>query len=141
MWDAIREHVADRYFQRNREDVEPSKHVFAGWAARTRDSAEVVAVQVDQVEDSFFIQLVRIVELTGDDPPAIRQRVDESIYEGEFKEGEFFGQGKMTWNDGGWYEGEWLNGDMHGRGREVRADGSLRHEGEWLKGQPIRNKK
>jgi hypothetical protein len=66
---------------------------------------------------------------------------DESIYEGEFKEGEFFGRGKMTWNDGGWYEGEWLNGDMHGRGREVRADGSLRHDGEWLKGQPIRNKK
>jgi hypothetical protein len=67
---------------------------------------------------------------------------DESTYEGEFKEGEFFGHGKMTWNDGdSWYEGEWLNGDMHGRGREVRADGSLRHDGEWLKGQPIRNKK
>lgn len=66
---------------------------------------------------------------------------DESIYEGEFKEGEFFGYGKMSWNDGGWYEGTWLNGEMHGRGREVRADGSLRHDGEWLKGQPIRNKK
>ena len=66
---------------------------------------------------------------------------DESIYEGEFKEGEFFGLGKMSWNDGGWYEGSWLNGDMHGRGREVRADGTLRHDGEWLKGQPIRNKK
>ena len=66
---------------------------------------------------------------------------DESIYEGEFKEGEFFGHGKMSWNDGGWYEGSWLNGDMHGRGREVRADGTLRHDGEWLKGQPIRNKK
>jgi hypothetical protein len=66
---------------------------------------------------------------------------DNSIYEGEFREGEFYGHGKMTWNDGGWYEGEWLNGDMHGRGKEVRADGSLRHDGEWLKGQPIRNKK
>jgi hypothetical protein len=66
---------------------------------------------------------------------------DESIYEGEFKEGEFFGYGKMSWNDGGWYEGTWLNGEMHGRGREVRADGSLRHDGEWLKGQPMRNKK
>jgi MORN repeat len=66
---------------------------------------------------------------------------DESIYEGEFKEGEFYGYGKMSWNDGGWYEGSWLNGDMHGRGREVRADGTLRHDGEWLKGQPIRNKK
>ena len=66
---------------------------------------------------------------------------DESIYEGEFKEGEFFGHGKMTWNDGGWYEGEWMNGDMHGMGREVRSDGSLRHDGEWIKGQPIRKNK
>jgi hypothetical protein len=66
---------------------------------------------------------------------------DESIYEGEFKEGEFFGHGKMSWNDGGWYEGSWLNGDMHGHGREVRADGALRHDGEWLKGQPLRTKK
>ena len=64
---------------------------------------------------------------------------DESVYEGEFREGEFFGYGKMAWSDGGWYEGEWWNGEMHGRGKEVRPDGSLRHEGEWSKGQPIRN--
>ena len=64
---------------------------------------------------------------------------DESVYEGEFKEGEFYGHGKMTWNDGGWYEGEWMAGEMHGRGAEVRADGSLRHDGEWVKGQPIRS--
>jgi hypothetical protein len=67
--------------------------------------------------------------------------MDFSIYEGEFREGEFHGFGKMTWNDGGWYEGQWLNGEMHGKGREIRADGSLRHDGEWVKGQPLRNRK
>jgi hypothetical protein len=64
---------------------------------------------------------------------------DHSIYEGEFKNGEFHGRGRMSWNDGGWYEGEWINGEMHGHGREVRADGSIRHEGEWQRGQPIRD--
>ena len=63
---------------------------------------------------------------------------DNSVYEGEFKEGEFFGHGKMSWSDGGWYEGEWYNGEMQGFGKEVRPDGSLRHEGQWVKGQPIR---
>lgn len=63
---------------------------------------------------------------------------DKSVYEGEFKEGEFFGHGKMSWSDGGWYEGEWYTGEMQGFGREVRPDGSLRHEGQWVKGQPIR---
>jgi hypothetical protein len=66
---------------------------------------------------------------------------DESMYEGEFKEGEFSGRGKMTWNDGGWYDGQWLNGEMHGRGLEKRADGTLRHDGEWVRGQPFRPKK
>jgi hypothetical protein len=64
---------------------------------------------------------------------------DESVYEGEFRDGDFNGFGKMTWNDGGWYEGVWMNGEMHGRGREIRADGSLRHSGEWVRGQPLRH--
>jgi len=66
---------------------------------------------------------------------------DKSVYEGDFREGEFHGYGKMAWSDGGWYEGEWWNGDMQGQGKEVRPDGSLRHEGQWSKGQPIRNRK
>ena len=66
---------------------------------------------------------------------------DESIYEGEFREGEFHGHGKMTWSDGGWYEGEWWNGEMHGQGSEMRPNGTLRHEGAWSKGQPMRRKK
>ena len=43
--------------------------------------------------------------------------VDGSKYEGEFREGNFDEQGKMTWNDGGWYIGEWCDGEMHGKGR------------------------
>jgi len=65
---------------------------------------------------------------------------DASVYEGEFTEGEFHGHGKMSWSDGGWYEGEWWSGDMQGFGKEMRPDGSMRHEGQWSKGQPLRNR-
>ena len=37
--------------------------------------------QVDEVEDALLVELIRIVELTGDDPPAVRQRVDEGVDE------------------------------------------------------------
>ena len=63
---------------------------------------------------------------------------DNSTYEGFSVMNVFEGEGKMTWTDGGWYEGEWLQGEIHGYGMEVRADGSLRHKGQWSKGVPIR---
>jgi hypothetical protein len=44
----------------------------------------------------------------------------------------------MSWSDGGWYEGNWVYGEMDGYGKEVRPDGTMRHQGEWRKGQPVR---
>ena len=38
-------------------------------------------LQVDQVEDPLLIELVGIVELAGDDPPAVRQSVDVGVDE------------------------------------------------------------
>jgi hypothetical protein len=63
---------------------------------------------------------------------------DGSKYEGQSDMNIFAGKGKMTWTDGGWYEGEWSQGEVHGQGIEIRSDGSLRHEGRWSKGVPIR---
>lgn len=37
--------------------------------------------------------------------------------------------------------GEWWNGEMHGQGREIRPNGTLRHDGAWSKGQPMRKRK
>jgi hypothetical protein len=65
---------------------------------------------------------------------------DGSYYEGESVMNLFEGRGKMTWSDGGWYEGEWSRGEIHGFGKEYRPDGSLRHDGRWIKGVPIRTK-
>jgi len=66
---------------------------------------------------------------------------DGSIYEGEFKAGHFHGNGQMTWNDGGYYRGDWCQGQMHGMGKEVRPNGTVRHDGEWSHDQPVRHKK
>ncbi len=65
---------------------------------------------------------------------------DGSYYEGESIMNLFEGKGKMTWSDGGWYQGDWSRGEIHGFGKEYRPDGSLRHDGRWIKGVPIRTK-
>ena len=70
---AVREDVADRNLEGDREDVEAGEHVFGRRAARARDSAEIVSIQVDQVEDALLVELIGIVELAGDDPSAVRQ--------------------------------------------------------------------
>ena len=63
---------------------------------------------------------------------------DGSFYKGEFKSGNYHGQGIIMWKDGGYYVGEWQNNEMHGNGVEIRADGSERHVGKWVKGSPVR---
>src|SRR5436305_733760 len=71
MRDAVREHLRHGQLQRNREDVEAGEDVFRRGAASAGNSAEVVRVQIDEVEDAFFVKLVWVVELAGDDAPAI----------------------------------------------------------------------
>ena len=47
------------------------------------------------------------------------------------------GFGECTWIDGRTYSGEWKDGSAHGIGKEVRPDGSIRHDGLWEKDKPI----
>ena len=42
------------------------------------------------------------------------------------------------WSDGRVYKGEWVNGQAHGKGKEIRPDGSIRHDGQWENDKPIR---
>ena len=72
--DAVREDVADRDLERDREEVEAGEDVLRRRAARAGDAAEIVGVQVDQIEDPLLVELIGIVELAGDDPAAVRQR-------------------------------------------------------------------
>ena len=49
-----------------------------------------------------------------------QQRV---IYEGQWKKGEYHGNGICTNLDGDTYEGEWKNGQRNGRGRMCPVSG------------------
>ena len=59
-----------------------------------------------------------------------------TIYEGEFKFNKIHGHGTMTFTDGSKFVGEYLLNKMH-VGIWTRADGTIRHSGEWLHGEPV----
>ena len=66
---------------------------------------------------------------------------DGSEYEGEFQRGFFEGYGVLTYSEargGGFYAGDWTKGEKK-FGMEVRADGTLRHDGQWKNGTPVRS--
>jgi hypothetical protein len=63
---------------------------------------------------------------------------DGSVYEGDFKKSHIHGHGVMIWSDGGWYLGDWHKDEMHGWGMELEPDGTVRHEGRWKRGVPVR---
>ena len=56
-------------------------------------------------------------------------------YVGQFKDGEFCGQGTFTWADGRKYVGEWKDGKQNGRGTVTMLD-IISAIGEWKNGYP-----
>lgn len=63
---------------------------------------------------------------------------DASVYTGEWQKGRYHGVGQCTWKDGRLYKGEWHAGKAHGFGIETRANGTVRHEGQWSNDNPVR---
>lgn len=65
---------------------------------------------------------------------------DGSVYNGTWRDGKQNGHGECVWADGRCFRGDWVTG--HARyGVEVRADGTIRHNGEWCNDRPVRKKK
>ena len=52
------------------------------------------------------------------------------VYEGEWKNGLYYGKGKKTYGNGDWYKGGWKDGYQHGQGKYTYAHGSV-YEGEF----------
>ena len=47
------------------------------------------------------------------------------FFEGEFKDGEYHGKGKLTFDNGDVYEGEFKDGEYHGMGKATLANGDV----------------
>lgn len=56
------------------------------------------------------------------------------IYQGDLKDGQLHGQGKLTWANGDYYEGQFADGLFSGQGVLVSTNG-LRFEGEFKAGR------
>ena len=59
------------------------------------------------------------------------------VYEGEFVDGRFHGQGSYLWASGQRYQGEFVDGRLHGRGTYIAADGTVT-DGWWDAGSLVR---
>lgn len=61
---------------------------------------------------------------------------DGYVYEGEIKDGQFEGEGKLYFplNPNVYYSGQWHKGFKHGKGTESKEDGSL-YQGEFVNGK------
>ena len=59
---------------------------------------------------------------------------EEETYVGERKNGEYHGQGTLTFRDGDKYVGEWKNGKRNGYGTFTWSDGS-KYVGEYKDGE------
>lgn len=63
---------------------------------------------------------------------------DGSVYKGEWLNGKYDGMGECVWSSGRKYHGEWRAGKAQGYGVEWRADGTVRHRGDWKNDRPLR---
>ena len=53
------------------------------------------------------------------------------MYDGEWRNGKFNGQGKNTWSNGEVHEGAWIDDKRNGYGKNIWFDGSI-YEGWWI---------
>ena len=53
------------------------------------------------------------------------------MYEGDFVNDNYEGNGKYIWKDGEYYIGQWKNGLSHGKGTVCYSNGD-KYEGDWV---------
>ena len=60
------------------------------------------------------------------------------MYDGDWKDDKMHGRGVYRCANGEVYEGDLKDGMRHGRGEHRYADGSIRHDGQWKFGRPVK---
>ena len=66
--------------------------------------------------------------------PSMVYLLTKETYVGERENGEYHGQGTITFRDGDKYVGEWKDGKQHGQGTTTSSDGQ-KFVGEWKDGK------
>ena len=55
---------------------------------------------------------------------------DNIIYDGDFVNDKYEGNGKLIFENGEYYFGQWLNGLQHGKGKEYYKNGNIKYDGD-----------
>ncbi|MFP4024562.1 MAG: hypothetical protein ACLFVR_08545 [Thiohalospira sp.] len=66
--------------------------------------------------------------------------ISYAVYDGEYKNWKWHGNGVLTWPDGAKYVGEFVDGYIHGHGKYFDAKGNIIYEGEFEKGKKVKRK-
>lgn len=69
------------------------------------------------------------------DPAALVRTPDGAVYQGDYRNGLFHGQGQLVWDNGDRYEGGFSKGLRDGNGKESNAIGDV-YEGQFSQGYP-----
>ena len=57
------------------------------------------------------------------------------MYDGEFVNDKYEGNGKYIYENGNYYIGSWLNGVKHGKGILYNKNNTIKCEGDFIKGK------
>ena len=69
-------------------------------------------------------------------PPPREQKFVHPRDVGQFEDGNYHGEGTLTFANGDTYVGQWKNDKKHGLGKYILASGEVAHDGEWENGNP-----
>ena len=91
-------------------------------------------VMADSYYCDSFIRARTLDKIWNECPRHHWPTYTRALYVGDFRDGNFNGQGTLRWENGNVYIGRWRDGKMHGQGTLTFANGD-KHVGSWQHGQ------
>ena len=76
------------------------------------------------------IRIKELLEESLEDKKSEIKVLNQDLYNGEYKDGLYHGQGTYTHSNGDIYEGDWKEGKRHGHGTYIESEGD-KYVGEW----------
>ena len=137
----------DAWYEQALDELESGQTVKAAWARALAEAngddgkakATYIRLRVAQLRSAqepthASQEQVEAKRLGNIAPINAPNRLNDTKYLGEFKDGKPHGKGTLTLPDGAKYLGEFMNGNFHGHGTEYGPDGSILRSGIWRNG-------